>query len=57
MTIETEDDVVALQRVGRVVATVLQQMLAAAEPGMTTRDLDLIGERLLQEHGARSAPK
>jgi methionyl aminopeptidase len=57
MTIETHDDVVALKRIGRIVSLTLQRMLDAAEPGMTTRELDLIGERLLEEHGARSAPK
>jgi methionyl aminopeptidase len=57
MTIETEDDVTALKRIGRIVSQVLQQMLAAAEPGMTTRELDAIGERLLDSHGARSAPR
>ncbi|MET3463932.1 type I methionyl aminopeptidase [Variovorax atrisoli] len=57
MTIETQDDVVALQRIGRIVSLTLQRMLDAAEPGMTTRELDLIGQRLLEEHGARSAPK
>ena len=57
MTIEAQDDVVALQRIGRIVSLVLQQMLDAAEPGMTTCDLDLLGERLLAEHGARSAPR
>jgi methionyl aminopeptidase len=57
MTIETQDDVVALQRIGRIVSLTLQQMLAAAQPGMTTRELDLIGERLLERHGARSAPR
>lgn len=40
MTIESEDDVIALQRIGRIVSGVLQQMLDAAEPGMTTRELD-----------------
>ncbi|RTD94552.1 type I methionyl aminopeptidase [Variovorax atrisoli] len=57
MTIETQDDVIALQRIGRIVSLTLQRMLDAAEPGMTTRELDLIGQRLLEEHGARSAPK
>lgn len=57
MTIETQDDVVALKRVGRIVSLVLQRMLDAAKAGMTTRDLDLIGERLLEEHGARPAPR
>jgi len=57
MTIETQDDVVALKRIGRIVSMVLQRMLDAAEPGMTTRELDQLGERLLEEHGARSAPR
>lgn len=57
MTIETESDVVALKRVGRIVSSVLQQMLDAAEPGMTTRELDGLGARLLEQHGARSAPQ
>ena len=57
MTIETEDDVTALKRIGRIVSSVLQQMLDAAEPGMTTRELDALGGRLLEREGARSAPK
>jgi methionyl aminopeptidase len=57
MTIETQDDVVALKRIGRVVSLVLQQMLDAAKPGMSTGELDRLGERLLAEHGARSAPR
>ncbi len=57
MTIETEDDVVALKRIGRIVSSVLHEMLAAAEPGMTTRELDALGAQLLARHGARSAPK
>lgn len=57
MTIETQDDVVALQRIGRIVSCVLHEMLDAAEPGMTTRELDSIGERLLERQGARSAPR
>lgn len=46
-----------LQRVGKVVASVLNRMLEAAQPGMTTRELDTLGERWLAEHGARSAPR
>jgi len=57
MTIENEDDVTALKRIGKIVSCVLQQMLDAAEPGMTTRELDLLGEKLLERHGARSAPR
>jgi methionyl aminopeptidase len=57
MTVETEDDVAALKRVGRIVACVLREMLEAAEPGMTTRELDSVGEQLLEQYGARSAPR
>lgn len=57
MTIETQEDVLALKKVGRIVSVTLQTMLDAAEPGITTRELDMIGGRLLQGHGARSAPQ
>lgn len=57
MTIETQDDVAALKRIGGIVSLVLHRMLEAAEPGMTTRELDQLGERLLEEHGARPAPR
>jgi methionyl aminopeptidase len=43
MTIETEQDVAALKRIGKIVSYVLQEMLDAAEPGMTTRELDSFG--------------
>ncbi len=57
MTIENEDDVIALKRIGKIVSYVLQQMLDTAEPGMTTRELDAFGAQLLEKHGAQSAPK
>jgi methionyl aminopeptidase len=57
MTISTEDDVTALRRVGMVVSQVLHEMLDAAEPGMTTRELDALGAQLLETRGARSAPR
>lgn len=57
MTISSQADVTALQRIGSIVADVLGRMLAAVEPGMTTRELDAIGERLFAEAGVRSAPQ
>jgi methionyl aminopeptidase len=57
MTIESDDDVLALKRIGLVVATVLKKMLGAMEPGMTTRELDAFGAALLEREGARSAPQ
>lgn len=57
MTIETQADIVALQRIGSVVSIVLHKMLDSIEPGMTTEELDAIGGRLLSQYGAHSAPQ
>ena len=57
MTIESQSDIVALQRIGRIVSLILHKMLDSIEPGMTTAELDAIGARLLAEFGARSAPQ
>lgn len=57
MTIESQSDIVALQRIGRIVSLILHKMLDSIEPGMTTAELDAIGSRLLAEFGARSAPQ
>ena len=56
MTIENEDDLEALRRIGAIVANTLAAMGKALEPGMTTRELDQIGAALLARDGARSAP-
>lgn len=52
MTIETQDDVEGLRRIGRIVTEVLERMLAALEPGMATAELDELGRRLLAEAGS-----
>ncbi len=57
MTIESQSDIVALQRIGRIVSLILHKMLDSIEPGMTTAELDAIGARLLAEFSARSAPQ
>lgn len=57
MTIESQSDIVALQRIGRIVSLILHKMLDSIEPDMTTAELDAIGSRLLAEFGARSAPQ
>ncbi|HVK62193.1 MAG TPA: type I methionyl aminopeptidase [Bdellovibrionales bacterium] len=57
MSIESEADLVALRKIGRIVANCLQAMGRALEPGMTTRELDEIGGKFLEFHGAKSAPK
>jgi methionyl aminopeptidase len=56
MTIENDDDLEALKRIGAIVARTLAAMGKALEPGMTTRELDEIGRVLLEREGARPAP-
>ena len=57
MTVETEDDLDGLRRIGQIVARALSEMLGAVRPGITTAELDAIGERYLKKYGARSAPQ
>lgn len=56
MTIESEDDLEALRKIGKIVANTLAKMMESVEPGMTTLELDAIGAAELAKHGARSAP-
>jgi len=56
MTIDNDNDLEALKRIGRIVAETLKAMGKALEPGMTTRELDEIGAKLLEREGARPAP-
>lgn len=57
MTIGNEDELEKLKAAGRLVARTLQAMGEALEPGITTRELDAIGRRMLEMEGARSAPE
>lgn len=57
MTITHQDELEGLKKIGRIVANTMQSMAAAMEPGMTTRELDDIGQDLLQREGAFSAPR
>lgn len=57
MTVETAEQLEKLKVIGRIVARVLQQMQQQAEPGMTTAELDAIGEKLLTDAGAQPAPR
>lgn len=57
MTADSEEDIKALKAIGRICAETLRKMMAAARAGMTTRELDHIGRKLLEAEGARSAPE
>jgi len=57
MTIQSASDLAGMRAVGKLVALALQEMRAAAVPGMTTEQLDEIGAKFMRQRGARSAPQ
>src|SRR3989344_569151 len=57
MSIENENDLIALRKIGKIVAQCLQYMGSKLEPGITTLELDQLGHAFLEKYGARSAPK
>lgn len=57
MTITSDADLEKLKTIGRICAVARDAMAAALRPGITTLELDDIGRRILDEHGARSAPE
>lgn len=57
MTITHEDELDGLKAIGRIVSTTMHTMERAMEPGMTTRELDVIGRALLEKEGAVPAPE
>lgn len=57
MTITHQDELEGLKKIGRIVANTMHSMAAAMEPGITTRELDIIGQELLEREGAVSAPQ
>ncbi|KHD89775.1 MAG: methionine aminopeptidase [Bdellovibrio sp. ArHS] len=56
MIVKTEADLEGLKKIGKVVANCLQHMARSMEPGMTTKELDDLGGKFLEFHGARSGP-
>jgi methionyl aminopeptidase len=57
MTISSKEDLAGMTLVGKLVGEAIQEMTAAARPGMTTAELDEVGASFLRRHGARSAPQ
>ena len=57
MVISSDDELEKLRHIGRICANTIQTMAKAVQPGMTTRELDLIGRQYLDAHGAQSAPE
>jgi methionyl aminopeptidase len=57
MSITSQADLAGLQRISEAVGTTLKQMRDYARPGMTTKELDEYGGRILAASGAKSAPR
>jgi methionyl aminopeptidase len=56
MIVRTEEELRGMQRVSDAVAVTLQKMKAYAAIGMSTKDIDDYGRRILEDQGAKSAP-
>lgn len=56
MSITTEEELKAMQAAGAVVRRVLDSMRAQVRPGITTRELDEVGTRVMRAADANSAP-
>lgn len=57
MSINNEEEYLAIQAISRAVALTLKRMREHARVGMTTLELDRFGQACLEEYGAQSAPK
>lgn len=57
MIIKNDQDLKGMIEAGKVAAAVLHKMAARLRPGITTGQLDKIGEELMLHYKARSAPK
>lgn len=57
MIIKDSQDIEKLQVIGKIVAQIREAMGAALQPGMSTREVDLIAQKMFKESGARSAPQ
>lgn len=56
MTIGSENDLIALRRIGKIVAIARETMLDHVRAGVTTAELDAIGKEVLERNGAIPAP-
>ena len=57
MSISSAAELEGIQKISNAVATTLKQMREYAKPGMSAKELDEFGGKLLNELGAKSAPK
>ncbi|SEN90347.1 methionyl aminopeptidase [Amphibacillus marinus] len=56
MIISSDKDIQGLKEAGKVISDIRDQMISQTKPGMTTKELDQVAERLFKKYGAESAP-
>ncbi|MBC7554180.1 MAG: M24 family metallopeptidase, partial [Taibaiella sp.] len=56
MSITNEAELTGMQKASEAVAYTLKEMKDYAQPGMTTKELDNYGAKILLGYGAKSAP-
>jgi len=56
MSITKETELTGMKKASEAVAQTLREMRNYAQPGMTTKQLDVYGAKILADFGARSAP-
>lgn len=56
MSITNESDLIGIKKISEAVAFTLKEMCGFAKPGMTTKEVDDFGAKVLKSFGARSAP-
>lgn len=56
MSISKESELLGMQKVSNAVAYALREMINYAQPGMSTKELDEFGAKILSDFGAESAP-
>jgi methionyl aminopeptidase len=56
MSITKEFELIGMQKASEAVALTLREMIKFAKPGISTKELDEYGAKILSDFGARSAP-
>lgn len=55
--IKNKKQIEKMRESGRVAASILGELKKTAKPGVTTKELDILAEKLIKEHGAKPAFK
>jgi methionine aminopeptidase type I len=56
MSITNEQELIGMQKVSEAVAYTLKEMINYAQPGMTTKEVDEFGAKILSDFSTKSAP-